>query len=141
MEFPNKKAERIFTLPALARPFGGQTLFLMSTVLCHQVSSRHLLNPCYAWIQPVTKVTFGIDRIASQNAAKFLPQFADMAFNNVVLNLLIKNAVDCTKDLSLRNPSSVQACKIFEDTSLTTWKLDLLSIDFHDHDFRPAFLV
>ncbi len=49
--------------------------------------------------QPVAKEALGIDRVKAQPLAQLLAQLADVAFDDVLLDLVVEDAVDRVEDL------------------------------------------
>src|SRR5690606_8171285 len=78
----------------------------------------------------ITEVALGIDRIEAKLRAKLLAQLADVAFNDVLLDLLIEDSVNGVEDLGLGHPARRVARQIFEDTPFAPRQGERLAIDF-----------
>ncbi len=72
------------TAAGMPRPFAG-----------------HISMPSNRIFQAISKVADRIDRIIAKVTAKFFPKLADMALDNILFDVLVKNAIDGIEYLRL----------------------------------------
>jgi hypothetical protein len=68
--------------------------------------------------QAVAEETLGIDRIVTELFAQLLAQLADVALDDVLLDLFVEDAVDRVEDLGLGDAAAALVRQIFEDAAL-----------------------
>src|SRR5690606_24033908 len=69
-------------------------------------------------VDAVAKEALGIDRVETELLAQLLAQFADVAFDHVLLDVLVEDAVDRVEDLGLGKPAAAVGDQVFEDAAL-----------------------
>ena len=69
-------------------------------------------------IELIPKIALGIDRIAAQCLAQFLPELGDVAFDHVLVDMVVEQTIDGTEKLCLGNPPPVYTGQVFENSPL-----------------------
>src|SRR5262249_19792455 len=69
-----------------------------------------------------------IDRVETEPVLQFLPQFADVALNDVLIDVLVEEPIDGVEDLRLADPPAATAQQELEDPPLPARKRKGLAI-------------
>jgi hypothetical protein len=70
----------------------------------------------------IAEEPLGVDRIESQPVLELLAQFADVALNDVLVDVLVEEPIDGIEDLRLADPPAATAQQKFEDSALRRGK-------------------
>src|SRR5690606_21272678 len=69
-------------------------------------------------VDAVAKEALGIDRVETELLAQLLAQLGDVAFDDVLFDVLVEDAVDRVEDLGLGEPAAAVGDQIFQDAAL-----------------------
>src|SRR6218665_1392486 len=81
-------------------------------------------------VDAVAEETLGIDRIDTELLAQLLAQLADVAFDDILFDVFIEDAVNRVEDLGLGNAAAAVGDQILENATLATGKCKNLTLDF-----------
>ncbi|EGE59970.1 hypothetical protein RHECNPAF_1760058 [Rhizobium etli CNPAF512] len=80
-------------------------------------------------IDAVAKEALGIDRIDAELLAQLFAQLRDVAFDDVLFDLFVEDAVDGVEDLGLGHPATAIGDQIFEDAALAPGQREDFAVD------------
>src|SRR5579862_8452596 len=82
------------------------------------------------FLDAITEEPLRIDRIEAQPMLQFLAQFADMALDDVLIDVLVEEPVDGVEDLRLADAAAATAQQKLEDPPLAARERKRLAVHF-----------
>ena len=71
-------------------------------------------------VQAVAEEALGIDRVEAELLTQLLAQFADVAFDHVLFDLVVENAIDGVENLGFGDTAPIVGGEELEDTAFAT---------------------